>query len=289
MNDHKGTGNMTRPTPEVIARATERDLGIDIFWPDSDAKATAVILLHGGGWMHGHRSDLHPYAQLLRNAGFLAICAEYRLLGEAPWPAQILDVKDMIRWVRRNADWLHIDPVKIALQGFSAGAHLALLAAATGDKPGFGASAPHPEGSAAVAAVVSLFGPPDFAPELSGVRPPPIAALFGPEGNEDVALEASPLHHVSRGFPPAFLLSGMADPIIHYQRILDFFNALAAAGAKADLHLYHDHSHEFAALPSMISAVQAEIALFLDRAVVNPPFYHDEALRLNMFSRPPPR
>jgi hypothetical protein len=39
----------------------------------------------------------------------------------------------------------------------------------------------------------------------------------------------------------------------------------------------------------MISAVQAEIALFLDRAVVNPPFYHDETLRLNMFSRPPPR
>jgi acetyl esterase/lipase len=279
---------MTGSTPEVIARATERDLGIDIFWPDSDEKAAAVVLLHGGGWMAGHRSDMHKYAKILRREGFLAICAEYRLTGEAPWPAQILDVKDIIRWVRRNADWLHINPEKIALQGFSAGAHLALLAAATADRAGFGAAEPHADGSAAVAAVVSFFGPPDFSRELSPVRVPPIASLFGAEGNEDVALEASPQHHIRQGFPPTFLLSGMADPIIHYQRILDFFSALAAVDTKVDLHLYHGHSHEFAALPSMIEAVQAEVALFLSRAVVDPQFYHDENLALNMFSRPPP-
>jgi acetyl esterase/lipase len=280
---------MAISTPEVISRAAERDLGIDIFWPESDAKATAVILLHGGGWMGGHRSDMHGYAKLLSAAGFLAICAEYRLTGEAPWPAQILDVKDIIRWVRRNADWLHIDPAKIALQGFSAGAHLALLAAATGDKPGFGVEAPHPAGSAAVAAVVSFFGPAEFAQEMASFRAPPIAALFGAEGNEDVALEASPLQHVAPGFPPAFLLSGMADPIISYQRTLTFFIALVAVGTKVDLHLYHDHSHEFAALPSMMAPVQVEVALFLNRAVVDPAFYAEENLRLNMFSRPPPR
>jgi acetyl esterase/lipase len=277
---------MSLSTPEVVQRATERDLGIDIFWPDSDEKRTAVILLHGGGYMFGHRSDMHRYARILRAKGFLAIAAEYRLTGEAPWPTQILDVKDVIRWVRANAAWLRIDPEKIAVQGFSAGGHLALLAAATAGKACFGAPEPHPEGSAAFAAVVSLFGPPLLTKDVFPVRPPPIAALLGPEGNEYLAREASPLLHVSSGFPPAFLLNGMADPLMPYTAALQLFEALVAAGNHADLHLYHGHTHEFAALPSMIEAVQSEIALFLDRAVVNPAFYAEENLKLNIFARP---
>jgi acetyl esterase/lipase len=279
-------GSMSLSTPEVVQRATERDLGIDIFWPDRDEKRTAVILLHGGALLMGHRSDTHRYARLLREKGFLAIAAEYRLLDEAPWPAQILDVKDVIRWVRANAAWLRIDPEKVALQGFSAGGHLALLAAGTAGKSVFGISEPHPEGSSAVAAVVSLFGPPSLTKEAFPVRPPPLAAMLGPEGNEDLAREASPLLHVSSGFPPAFLLNGMNDPLMPHTAALQFFEALIAAGNAADLHLFHGHTHEFAALPSMLAPVQSEIALFLDRAVVNPAFYADENLRLNMFAHP---
>jgi acetyl esterase/lipase len=277
---------MSISTPEVVQRAAARDLGIDIFWPDEDTKRTAVILLHGGGWMFGHRADTHRYASLLRAQGFLALAVEYRLTGEAPWPAQILDVKDVIRWVRANADWLRIDPDKIALQGFSAGGHLALLAAATANKPCFGEAAPHPAGSAAVAAVVSLFAPADFSKTAFPVRPPPIANLLGPDADEDAALAASPLHYVAPGFPPVFLLSGLADPLMPYQFTLKFFEAVTAVGGKADLHFYHDHLHEFAALPSMTAAVQAEIGLFLDRAVVNPDFYRQENLTLNPFARP---
>ncbi len=176
---------MSISTPEVVQRATDRDLGIDIFWPEDDAKRSAVILLHGGGWSGGHRSEMHRYARQLRQRGFLAIAAEYRLTSEAPWPAQILEVKDVIRWVRDNAAWLRVDPDRIALQGFSSGGHLALL----------------------------------------------------------------------------------------------------AAGTKTDLHFYHGHAHEFAALPSMLEPVQAEVALFLERAVVDPAFYTREALALNPFAR----
>jgi acetyl esterase/lipase len=270
---------MVISTPEVVQRADDRDLGIDIFWPDTDTKRTAVILLHGGGWTFGHRSETHRYARLLRDRGFLAIAAEYRLTGEAPWPTQIMDVKDVVRWARDNADWLRIDPAKIALQGFSSGGHLALLAAATSGNYTFGEPAP-------VAAVVSLFAPPDLTNAVFPVRPPPLVALFGPEGREDIARTASPLYQVAPGFPPAFLLSGMEDKLLPYQETLRLFNALAEAGTKAELHLYHGHSHEFAALPSMTEPVEAEIALFLDRAVVAPDHYRDENLRLNKFAGP---
>jgi len=277
---------MSLSTPEVVQRATERDLGIDIFWPDSDEKRTAAILLHGGGWTFGHRSDTHRYARILREQGFLAIAAEYRLTGEAPWPAQILDVKDIIRWVRTNADWLRIDPDKIALQGFSAGGHLALLAAGTSGKSCFGVAEPHPQGSAAVAAVISLFGPALLTKDANPVRPPPLISLFGAEGNEDLAREASPLLHVSASFPPAFLLNGMADPYLPYTSTLRLFEALAEQGNAVDLHFYHGHTHEFASLPSMLAPVQNEISLFLDRTVVKPAFYAEENLRLNIFARP---
>jgi acetyl esterase/lipase len=279
-------GTMSLSTPEVVQRATERDLGIDIFWPESEAKQTAVILLHGGGWAMGHRSDTHRYARILRERGFVAIAAEYRLLREAPWPAQIQDVKDVIRWVRANAAWLRIDPDKVAVQGFSAGGHLAMLAAGTAQKSIFEIPEPHPEGSAAVAAVVSLFGPPLLTKEVFPVRPPPLAGLLGPDGNEDVAREASPLLHVSAAFPPTFLLNGMNDPLMPHGLVLNMFEELVAAGVKADLHFYHGHTHEFAALPSMTEAVQNEIALFLDRAVVDPDNYAQENLKLNMFARP---
>ncbi len=275
---------MSLSTPEVVQRATERDLGIDIFWPDSDEKRTAVILLHSGGWMMGHRSDTHRYARILRDRGFLAIAAEYRLTGEAPWPTQILDVKDVIRWVRANADWLRVDPNKVALQGFSAGGHLALLAAATAERSCFGVATP--QESDAVAAVVSLFGLPLLTKDAFPVRPPPLANLFGPEGNEELAREASPLLHVSPTFPSAFLLNGMSDPLTPYASTLRLFDVLVANGRAVDLHFYHGHTHEFAALPSMLEPVQNEIALFLDRSVVKPNYYAEENLRLNMFARP---
>jgi acetyl esterase/lipase len=273
---------MAVSSPEIVERADGRDLGVTIFWPESDAKRSAVILLHGGGWAHGHRDDTNRYAHSLRERGFLAIAAEYRLIDEAPWPAQIIDVKDTIRWVRRNANWLRIDPEKILLQGFSAGGHLALLAAATAGKPVFGKQA---EDSAAVGAVVSLFAPPDLTRDMFPVRPPPVADLLG-DGDEDVARAASPLHHIGPGFPPTFLLNGMADPLMPYQVTMRLFEALTANGTKVDLHLYHGHTHEFSALPSMLEPVQAEVALFLDRAMTDPEFYQRENLKLNMFARP---
>jgi acetyl esterase/lipase len=278
---------MAFSSPEIVERADGRDLGVTIFWPESDAKRAAVILLHGGGWAHGHRDDTNRYALVLRERGYLAIAAEYRLIDEAPWPAQIIDVKDTIRWVRRNASWLRIDPEKIALQGFSAGGHLALLAAATAGKPVFGE---HADNSAAVGAVVSLFAPPDLTRDMFPERPPPVANLLG-DGDEDVARAASPLHHIDKNFPPAFLLNGMADPLMPYQVTLRLFEALTANGTSVDLHLYHGHTHEFSALPSMLEPVQAEVALFLDRAMTDPEFYRRENLKLNMFAQPggPPR
>jgi acetyl esterase/lipase len=63
--------------------------------------------------------------------GYVCVTGEYRVMDEAPWPAQIQDVKATIRWMRANNDSLGIDPAAIVVGGKSAGGHLALLAAGT--------------------------------------------------------------------------------------------------------------------------------------------------------------
>jgi acetyl esterase/lipase len=276
---------MAAPYTTVATRHRGRDLNLDIFPHVGESTRTAVILLHGGGWSRGGRADVHSYARELASAGFTAIAAEYRLLGEAPWPAQILDVKDTIRWVRTHCTDLGIDPDKIVAEGFSAGGHLSLLAAGTADRDVFGDLAGADGVSAALAGVVSFFAPVDLSLKAMPNRPPPTVALLEPDGGEDVAIAASPLTYVTAAFPPTFLLNGLADPFMPFGQTVQMFQALAAVNAKVDLHIYHDHTHEFARLPSMLSAVQAEVALFLRRAVVDPDTYRAENLQLNSFAR----
>jgi acetyl esterase/lipase len=268
-----------------VMRPSGRDLTLDVFPCDGESARTAVILLHGGGWSRGGRADVHPYARELASLGFTAIAAEYRLLGEAPWPAQILDVQDVIRWVRAHADDLGVDPDKIVAEGFSAGGHLSLLAAGTADRDVFGDAGAVDGVSARLAGVVSFFAPVDLSLKAMPNRPPPTVALLGKDGGEDVAIAASPLNYVTAAFPPTFLLNGLADPFMPFEQTLQMFQALTAVGAKVDLHLYHDHTHEFARLPSMLADVQAEVALFLRRAVVDPEKYRSENLQLNPFAR----
>ena len=88
----------------VFGTGGDRDLRCDIYRPpDGAANGSAVLLVHGGGWSSGDRTQLRGYGILLGREGYLCVAPEYRLTGEAPWPAQIEDVKAAIRWTRGTA------------------------------------------------------------------------------------------------------------------------------------------------------------------------------------------
>jgi acetyl esterase/lipase len=268
---------------DVVTRPGARPLNLDLYHPTTPPLGAAVILLHGGGWMVGDRKDVAEYGHGLAAHGFLAIAAEYRLLPESPWPAQILDVKEVLGWAAEQAPALGVSPDKIALMGMSAGGHLALLAAGTQSRDLFGLPA---RNGGRVAAVVSAFAPTQLRLRRHDGRPSAVAGLLGADATEESVRAASPLTYVSSAFPPTFLLSGTRDRQVPHQEALAFFDALDAAGVPADLHLYHGHAHEFIRLPSMRDPVLAEVALFLKRAMVDPDGYAEENERLNPFSRP---
>lgn len=259
---------MTQAYPAIVKRRDARDLHVDVFPPSGDLAGAGVILLHGGGWMSGHRRDMAEQAGALAAAGFAAISAEYRLSPEVPWPAQLQDVFDIVAWARREAASLQIGSGRIALLGGSAGGHLALMAAAHVD------------------AVVALCAPPELRlpPEKAG--PNPIAALLGPAASNAAARDASPIAHVSADLPPICLIGGGQDGLVPPADLLAFADALAQGGVPVDLHIYHGHAHAFDLLPSVAPTVLGEIVLFLKRTIVDPQYYAQESKRLNPFADP---
>lgn len=147
------------------ARIGDRNLELDLFWPRSfgDSPRPAIVLVHGGGWKSGDRSRFKAFAQDLARRGFVTAAIDYRLAGEAPFPAAVQDVLASIRWLRTNAERYRIDSQRIAAVGGSAGGHLVGLAAAAADVPEFVGQSGEPRPSSSLQAAVVMAGPLELA------------------------------------------------------------------------------------------------------------------------------
>jgi acetyl esterase/lipase len=196
------------------------DLRLDVYEPaPSPTPRPAVILVHGGGWRRGDRTDLARVADLLTDEGFVAVAIDTSVTAHPGWPTQVDDVRSAIRWVREHAADLDVEPDRIGALGNSSGGHLATLAALTAAGP-----------DERLAAVVAWSGPmdlpalvatgapprPDFDP--TGERPPRgqpevVAWFLGchPQDCPGRAEDASPITHVGPGAPPVLLVSAEDD------------------------------------------------------------------------------
>jgi len=251
----------------AYGRGSGRELCCDFYRPAVvRATAPAVLLLHGGGWSRGDRTAMKDFGERLATEGFVCIAPEYRLTGEAPWPAQIEDVKTTIRWCRSQAAALAIDEARIVAMGFSAGAHLALLAAGTPGLAEFSGTGGNGAAAESVAAVVAVYPPISFYTgpnRTSGASP--AASLLGDAATPAAANAAGPLSYVTPGFPPVFLIHGTADKVVPPSASRVMYEALTAAGVAVEMHLYAEQPHGFARQPEFVDLVSAESAHFFRR------------------------
>jgi acetyl esterase/lipase len=248
-----------------------RPLKLDIYKPKAGGNGAAVLLLHGGGWSRGSKDVLAPHATALVEQGFVAIASEYRLTGEARFPAQIHDAKRAIRWARSHAGELGFDPDHLCLEGHSAGAHLALLAAGTPDD----ARLDPPEGaggvSAAVAAVAAIYPPVLF--HLGDARPSgslPARSLPGADESEESVMLASPIEHVSPALPPVMLLHGDADKVVPVSASRRYEERVRAVGGKVDLHIFGGLPHGFGNHEDFQPMMMTMIGGFFRRTIAEP-------------------
>lgn len=250
----------------VFGTGGGRDLRCDIYRPPGEATEPrpCVVLLHGGAWRMGDRTQLRGYGILLGRLGYVCVAPEYRLTPESPWPAQIHDVNAAIRWVRANAEMLGIDPERLAIEGNSAGAHLALLAAGTAHVEEFQGDGGNAGVPTHVAAAVGIYPPTLFARGERAKGSVPLAALSEAD-DAGVAELASPVHHVTGEFPPTMLIHGTADTTVPPAASLVMYEALVKARVPVELHMYAEQPHAFDAVPAFGRQCAAEIHLFLDR------------------------
>ncbi|MGH6956767.1 MAG: alpha/beta hydrolase fold domain-containing protein [Caulobacteraceae bacterium] len=261
----------------VYADAGGRPLRLDLYRP-SERNGAAALLVHGGGWSRGSKDMLAENCRALADQGFVVMAQEYRLTGEAPFPANIHDVKRAIRWAKTHADELGFEAERLCLEGHSAGAHLVLLAAATPDDPRLDP----PEGMAGVsgkvAAVCAIYPPVLF--HMGETRPSgalPARVLPGADVSEEAASLASPIEHLQPGFPPAMLLHGDADKVVPVSASRRFEERLRAVGGKCDLHIYAGLPHGFANHPQIRPAMMSMIGGFFRRWAIAPEVFAQAA------------
>jgi acetyl esterase/lipase len=199
---------------------------LDASVPDGPGPFPVVLVVHGGGWMSGDKkTGMGPILQPLTDAHFVWFSINYRMAPASRWPACLDDVNAAIRWVKAHAAEYKGDPRRIALLGYSAGGHLACLAATTATA------------DTAVQAVVGLAPPTDLEldlPQRGGLSLPLQNLLDRPHEVDDASLktlrEISAIHFVHAGLPPFLIMQGTGDKSVPYSGSVAFVAKLREAG-----------------------------------------------------------
>jgi acetyl esterase/lipase len=231
---------------ETFRSIDDVDLRVWIFDPDGhDASQSraAVVFFFGGGFRAGTPAQFQNQARYLASRGMVAIAADYRVFNRngTTIGVAVNDAKASIRWVRRHAGRLGVDPNRIAAAGGSAGGH---LAASTALLPEFDSPSDDadirstPDALALFNPVVitaAVPGSPDIDPLGDS------AELRGEASRESL----SPYHHVGPGSPPTIIFHGTDDSTAPYSHVELFTGAMRAADNQCELVGYEGEDHGF--------------------------------------------
>ena len=264
------TGDVTVHRDVAYSSVQGIELVLDLYVPAS-RPAPVCLWLHGGGWLRGSRTVRAAERLLPVAAGGVAIAAvQYRLSGEATFPAPLDDAREAVRWLRRNGAELGLSVDRVGVWGGSAGGHLAALLALCPDDRDADL------GDSSVQAAVCWFPVTDLTlrdtdvpegprpPFLTG--PPPSvsneARLLGAETVGQVAAAAraaSPVAHVHAGAPPFLFVHGDHDGLVPSEHSRTLHRLLRAQGVDTTLLLLAGANHEDPAFetPPVLGATAA--------------------------------
>ncbi len=231
-------------------------LTLQLYHPTAVPKhpVPVVVYVHGGAWELGTPS-IQPGTHVgdvesdLVNHGWDFATVQYRLAPQWPWPSQIIDAKCAIRYLRASAAFLHIDPSRIGVMGWSAGGQLAAMAGLAGPNAGFDVGQ-YVDQSSRVQAVVDEYGPADLAAPgwlSSPIAPQVDPTVFGVTPGSDTAAlaAASPVTYVGPSAPPFLVIQGAEDSIVVPPQSIELVDRLTAAHDEARLIMVQGAGHGF--------------------------------------------
>src|SRR5947207_6632507 len=176
----------------------------------------AVVLVHGGGFVKGSRSETSQWDRWLTDAGYAEFDVGYRHAPPARWDQSAADITCALAWLQSNAATYGVDPSRAALGGRSAGGNLALRVAYAGVSPSPCGGTPVP-----VRSVFAMFPPVDLVAwwqsdlVLDASRRDSEQYIGGtPATYPDRYAAASPVRQVRPGLPPTLLIAGGSDQFV---------------------------------------------------------------------------
>lgn len=220
----------------------------DVFKPKSP-NGGALMWLVSGGWFSTHEGISPALAKTFNDEGFTVVEVVHGSQPRYHIDEIVKQIRRAVRFVHANAATYGIDPNRIAISGGSAGGHLSLMIATTGDNGDPDAKDPVDRASSKVKTVVAFFPPTDFLnwgkPDYIPLKDPAMA-IFVPafginamtataDRIKEVATADSPITYLTAAMPPTLLIHGDKDPLVPLQQSQEFDAKLAALGVEHKL------------------------------------------------------
>ena len=236
-------------------RPASRPVTLDLYLPPNAANGghPFIVYVHGGGWSGGTprtTGAFEDWPSVLASVaakGYVVASVDYRLSGEAKFPAAVQDVKAAIKWLRTNATTYGVDKTRGLVWGPSAGGHLAALVGASCGAAGLAPVMEESKESDCVQAVVGWYGLYDFAINAAAAPSPAANAQDDRAGltrflgcnvrscAQDVIRAANPVSYVDGSDPPMLFVHGDADRTALPEHSKRMHEQLKQKGVKTDL------------------------------------------------------
>lgn len=208
---------------------------LDILYPKNMPEARPVVVfLHGGSYFYGDKSGYQKeLGKLLNNNGYILVSLNYRLSGEMKYPGAVDDVKTAIRYLKKNAQELLIDPNRIYLMGHSAGANLGSMVISTAGTEALGNEPiKYPEYNSKVNGFIGASGFYNLNTFLaandsrnSKFSQRKIASYYNIDLNKikpSVLVKENNVNYIKNIKIPIYLLHGYQDRIVSYLETVDY-------------------------------------------------------------------
>ena len=247
---------ITKHADVTYASIGDRELHLDVYAPSTKPASPipAIVWVHGGGWRGGSKNNIGRSAPIL-SSGYGLVSVEYRLSGEALFPAAIADVKAAMRWVRANASKYGFDPSRLGAWGSSAGGHLVALLGTAHDVDEWDTIHEENAGvSSRPDAVCNWFGPTDFLRmndfpgriDHDAANSPESKFIGAPiQEHPEKTQRANPIRYVTPDDPPMLHMHGELDKSVPYNQSELLHAALDKAGLDTMLYMVKSADHGF--------------------------------------------
>lgn len=259
--------NLSAHFDVVYHQVGPRKLLCDIFVPKSDSvKQPAIVLVHGGGWLHGDKTKFRSLALMLAEQGYVVAAIEYRLGYEAKFPAGIQDCNAAVHFLKANATKYQIDANRIGAVGGSAGGHLVGLMATGSDVLALQPT-PSPSTNSRLKAAVVMAGPMQIASGSVADRSHPGMTSNAIDWLGKTIDDAPEAYHLADAYekisaddPPILFVTGSLD---NPQRDVPSLEKLKSVGVSAKQVIHQDAKHGHWNQSDWIAQVSKDIVDFL--------------------------